>query len=631
MNESREGFNIINKIIDKLLYASIYLTGLLIAIMAVITCYEVASRYIFNVPTNWTADLAIFLLIFSTFLSMGYLQKEGKHVKVDLLISHFSPRATIIWNIVTSTVSLIFALALTYHGVNYTYQAFASHEYSWSMWRVITWPIKIGVPIGGALLIIQLIREIIVDYHAIKTSEPQKYFTYLTNPIIAIPIFLLLLVVSLYLYTISGAAGMVALMFVLLFAGVPIYSALGLVGAAGYFFVFGDSFLSASLPATAFRSLDSYSLVCLPLFVMVGVVLQYSKVNEEIFDVSSKWVGHWPGGDGIATVIACAIFAAVSTSSVATAVTIGLVALPALAARKYNKRLSYGLLAGGGTLGIMIPPSGSMIIYSAVTEESLGKLFIAGIIPGIIIAAAFILYVMYFCNKTGEYERKRKATWSERLISTRKGAWGLLAPVIIMGGIYSGIFTPLESGAAAVIYVIAMVLFRSKLKFSDLPQAFIQTTFNSTMVLSIVVGAMLMGDFMTLLQVPTKVVQYVQTLGLSPAYIIVALMIIYVILGMFLEVISCMLITLPIVYPLIISLGYDGIWFAVMVTINMEMALISPPVGLNLYVIASVAKTSIFEVVKGVVPFFLIMVAGMLLIGFFPILSTWLPSLMVAR
>ena len=364
---------------------------------------------------------------------------------------------------------------------------------------------------------------------------------------------------------------------------------------------------------------------------MVGLVLQYSKVNEEIFDVSSKWVGHWPGGDGIATVIACAIFAAVSTSSVATAITIGLVALPALYARKYNKNFSLGLLAAGGTLGILIPPSGSMIIYSAVTEESLGKLFIAGIVPGIIMAAGFILYVMYFCNKTGEYERQKKATWKERFASTRTGLWGLLAPVIILGGIYSGIFTPLESGAVAVLYVVAMVLFRKKVKFSDLPKAFIQTTFNSTMVLSIVVGAMLMGDFMTLLQVPTKVIQYIQSLGLSPALIIVALMLIYVVLGMFLEVISCMLITLPIVYPLIISLGYDGIWFAVMVTINMEMALITPPVGLNLYVIAGVAKSSIYDVVKGVLPFFIIMLASMLLIAFFPILSTWLPSLMVAR
>ena len=272
-----------------------------------------------------------------------------------------------------------------------------------------------------------------------------------------------------------------------------------------------------------------------------------------------------------------------------------------------------------------------MIIYSAVTEESLGKLFIAGVIPGLIMATGFILYVMYFCNKTGEYERRRKATWKERYAATKNGTWGLLAPVIILGGIYSGIFTPLESGAVAVLYVIAMVLVRRKVTLINLPKAFIETTFNSSMVLSIMVGAMLMGDFMTMMQIPVKAIQYIKDLGLSPAFVIVALMLIYVVLGMFLEVISCMLITLPIVYPLIISLGFDGIWFAVMVTINMEMALITPPVGLNLYVIASVGKSQIFNVVKGVIPFFFIMVAVIIIVGFFPILSTWLPSLMVTR
>ena len=244
------------KRIDGLLYASIYLTGLILVTMAAITGYEVVSRYVFNVPTIWTSDLAIFLLIVSTFLSMGYLQSQGKHVNVDLYISHFSPRTKIIWDVVTGAVSLVFASALTYYGAIYAYGALESHEYSWSMWRVVTWPVKLAIPLGGVLLVVQLVREIIFNYQTVKDTPSEKYLNPFTNPFFAIPVFLFLLALSGYLYTVNGAAGMVLLMLVLLFAGVPIYSALGLVGTTGYFIVFGGSdFVSASLPATAFRSL----------------------------------------------------------------------------------------------------------------------------------------------------------------------------------------------------------------------------------------------------------------------------------------------------------------------------------------------------------------------------------------
>lgn len=291
--------NRVGQLFDKLLYASIYLTGLIILATAAITVYEVVSRYVFNVPTIWTGDLAIYLLIVSTYLSAAYLQKEGKHVKTDLLIEHFNPRMKVIWNILTSSIALIFALILTVYGANYAYLAFSTNEYSPAMWRVLTWPAKSAIPLGGLLLIAQLIREIITNYKEIESASSEKYENILNNPFYIIPIYILLLVVSGYLYTVNGAAGMVMLLFVLLFGGVPIYAALGLVGSTGYILVFGNDLLSASLPATAYRSLDSYALVCLPLFVMVGLVLQFSKVNEEIFDVSSKWVGNGKGVDAL--------------------------------------------------------------------------------------------------------------------------------------------------------------------------------------------------------------------------------------------------------------------------------------------------------------------------------------------
>jgi C4-dicarboxylate transporter DctM subunit len=446
------------------------------------------------------------------------------------------------------------------------------------------------------------------------------------------PVYIFLILGSAYLYTVNGAIGMVLLMLVLLFGGVPIFPALGLVGVVGYYLVIGGGgALGASVPSVAYSSLENFALVCLPLYIFVGQAISSSGVSEEIYNAASKWVGHLPGGEAVATVLACSIFAAVSTSSVATAMTIGLIAIPALLARKYSKDFSYGLLAAGGTLGIMIPPSGTMIIYSAVTEESLGKLFIAGVIPGILLAGLFIGYAVYYCVKTGNYEKVKPATWRERMQASVSAFWGLLAPLIILGGIYSGIFTPMEAGAIAAVYVLLMVLVRGKIKLRGIGHVALMATNNSTMILSIIVGAMLLGDYMTLSKIPDMATEFITTSNFSPTQVIIFLMAMYVVLGMFLEVISIMLITLPIVYPIIIKLGFDGIWFAVLITLNMEMALISPPVGLNLYVIQGICNARLTEILKGVTPFFIIMVIWMLVLGVFPSLSTWLPSAMIKR
>ena len=207
----------------------------------------------------------------------------------------------------------------------------------------------------------------------------------------------------------------------------------------------------------------------------------------------------------------------------------------------------------------------------------------------------------------------------------------MLAPAIIIGGIYSGIFTPLESGAIALAYAVIMVLARRKLKVRELPRILRESSLNSTMVLSIIVGALVLGNLVTLMRIPNIVMEYVAGLGVGRWWVMAAIMLLYIVLGMFLEVISCMLITLPIIYPLIISLGFDGIWFAVMVTLNMEVALITPPVGLNLYCITGIARTSIDKVLRGVWPFFIIMLVGLFLFAIFQPLSTWLPGAMISR
>jgi len=624
---------LLGQAIDRAAEWSGILAGCLLLIIAFITTYEVVMRYIFNSPTHWTLDLSTYLLIWFSYASLASLQQHRRHIRVDLLISRFSPRTREIWEITTTFIFLIFILGMIYHVTEYTVSSFNNQEYGWAMWRVLLWPVKAAMPLGTILLGLCLIKDLVTRFQALSTLPIHSDRKALGDqPLFILPIFLILIAGSVFLYTINGGLGMLLLMLVLLFGGVPIFPALGLTGVVGLYLVFGGATaVSSSLPAVSYTSLENFALVCLPLFVFVGQAISSSGVSDEIYNTATKWVGHFPGGESIATILACSIFAAVSVSSVATATTIGLIAIPALIARKYNKSFSYGLLAAGGTLGIMIPPSGTMIIYSAVTEESLGKLFMAGVFPGILLATAFIAYAVYYCRRTGEYERLKLATWRERFQSTRTAIWGLLAPMIILGGIYSGIFTPLEAGAIAAVYVLIMILVRGKVKPRQIFKMVGDSTFASTMVLSIIVGAMLLGEFMTLTKIPDKAIEFVVSMNMSPWGVMATLMFLYIILGMFLEVVSIMLITLPIVYPLIIKLGFDGIWFAVMITLNMEMALITPPVGLNLYAIQGIARAPLADVLKGVWPFFFIMLVWMFFLALFPSLSTWLPQIVVPR
>ncbi len=620
----------LNKIVDFLIKMGANISGLALLVSALITCYEIFARYFFHEPTHWTFDLSVYLLLWFCYTSMAYVQRADRHVAVDLLVSHFPARTKLIWDIGVYAMYAFFTLVVFCYGYGYAYESFAGSEFSMGMWKVVMWPAKAAIPVGCLLLMMMLVKNIVVNVNKLMTNPPEKGTGIFSHTLPMMITYYAAVAFGIYLFDQNGLVGTVVLMGLLLISGLPIFPSLGLAGIVGVYFLFGqDAGLTAVLPSTAYRSLESFSLVCLPLYILVGQVLEEGGVGEEIYMSASKCTSGLPGGEAIATVLACSVFAAISTSSVATAATIGLIALPALAVRNYNKEFSYGLLAAGGTLGIMIPPSGSFIVYSAVTDESLGRLFIAGIIPGLILSSAFILYSVIYCKRSKHYEGMPPVSLKERMFAVRDGMWGLLAPIIIMGGMLSGIFTPLEAGAVAALYVIAMVLIRGKLKPARLLQVLRHSTLNGTMVLSIIVGALLLGRFMTMMRVPNMALEWVVSMQMSKWGVLVSVIVLMTLLGCFLEVISVMMITLPVIYPIMTGLGFDGVWFAVIVTLTMEMALLTPPVGLNLYVISGIARAPLVSVVKGMWPFFVIMVAGIVLFIAFPQLSLWLPSVLI--
>lgn len=421
-------------------------------------------------------------------------------------------------------------------------------------------------------------------------------------------------------------AGFSLFIIFLLVIGMPVAFTLSVAGILGIIQFVDVSFLS-QVPVIAYKTLDSYVLTSVPLYILMSQIMLTGRVGSGLFELGSKWMVHLPGGLGIATIFACAIFAAISGSSVATAVTIGAMAIPEMLKRGYDRKLVVGSVAAGGTLGILIPPSIPMILYGTITDESVGKLFMSGVVPGALLTVLFICYIVF---ASWDKPREPRSSHAEKMKSLRENIWGLFLPVIIIGGIYTGIFTPTEAAAVGTVYALAITFFVYRsVTIQDMPAILRATIKTSCMIFSIMIGAMLFGYILTILQVPQALMRLVTEGDLNRWIVMLGINIMLLILGCVLETVSIILITLPMLYPIIKALGFDPIWFNVVLLINMELALITPPVGMNLFVIKGISEdSSIQDIIAGAAPFAAIMVFEILLLCFVPEIATWLPSVL---
>ena len=418
----------------------------------------------------------------------------------------------------------------------------------------------------------------------------------------------------------------ILLLLVILFIGLPVAFSLG---TTSLLLVFLFGLPMKVVGSSIFTSLDSFVVLSIPLYVLMSQILLDGRVGDDLFDVANVWVRHLPGGLAIATVCSCAFFAAITGSGAATAATIGMVAYPAMIERGYEKKFTLGLLAAGGTLGILIPPSIPLILYGSITEESVGKLFIAGIVPGLVLTAIFIAYAVYK-SKRGGFVPLPKSGWAERISITRKNLWGLFLPFLIIGGIYSGAFTPTEAAAVGLVYslFVTLVVYRT-ISLKQLPAICVKSMMTSSMIAMIIASAVLFGRVMTMLEIPQKLTEFVISNNFSPMMFIIAMNLLMIVLGCILETVSIVLLTMPLVTPILHALHIDPIWYAIILTVNMTMALITPPVGMNLYVINGLRDDiHMSEVITGVWPFVLIIGGMLVLTMIFPMMSTWLPSVM---
>ena len=418
----------------------------------------------------------------------------------------------------------------------------------------------------------------------------------------------------------------ILLLLLILFIGLPVAFSLG---TTSLLLVFLFGLPMKVVGSSIFTSLDSFVVLSIPLYVLMSQILLDGRVGDDLFDVANAWVRHLPGGLAIATICSCAFFAAITGSGAATAATIGMVAYPAMIERGYDKKFTLGLLAAGGTLGILIPPSIPLILYGSITEESVGKLFIAGIVPGLVLTAIFIAYAVYK-SKRGGFVPLPKSGWAERISITRKNLWGLFLPFLIIGGIYTGAFTPTEAAAVGLVYslFVTLVVYRT-ISLKQLPAICVKSMMTSSMIAMIIASAVLFGRVMTMLEIPQKLTEFVISNNFSPMMFIIAMNLLMIVLGCILETVSIVLLTMPLVTPILHALHIDPIWYAIILTVNMTMALITPPVGMNLYVINGLRDDiHMSEVITGVWPFVLIIGGMLVLTMIFPMMSTWLPSVM---
>ena len=418
-------------------------------------------------------------------------------------------------------------------------------------------------------------------------------------------------------------------LFLFMAIGMPIAISLGLSSLLTIFFFSQDSLASMSIKL--FETSEHYTLMAIPFFVLAGNLMSTGGVAKRMVVFAIAAVGHLRGGLAIASILACMLFAAVSGSSPATVVAIGSIVIAGMVKNCYPKEFAAGVICNAGTLGILIPPSIVMVVYAAVTEVSVGRLFMAGVIPGLLLGLMLMLAVYWRAGKLN-IKPPPKASTGELLRALRESMWGLALLVIIMGGIYGGVFTPTEAAAVSAVYALVIAVFVYKdLGLKDLPHVFLESAKTTVMLMFIVANALLFAHVLTTERIPQMIAEQIMAVGMSPWMFLAVVNIILLIAGNFMEPTGIILILAPILFPIATQLGIDPIHLGVIMVVNMEIGMVTPPVGLNLFVTAGVTGMNLVQVTKAALPWLSVLLVFLLIITYVPIISTGLPDMMFGK
>jgi tripartite ATP-independent transporter DctM subunit len=419
-------------------------------------------------------------------------------------------------------------------------------------------------------------------------------------------------------------------LFVLMLLRVPVGMAMGLVGVTGYSYLVGSGPALKLIGQTSMRTVTDYTFGVIPMFLLMGAFVSTSGVSRELFRAANTLVGHLRGGLGLATIVACGGFAAISGSSVATAATFSTFAYPEMRRYGYPQSFATGVIAAGGTLGAMLPPSTVLAVYGIITQQDIGKLFMAGVIPGVLAMIMYMITIAIIGFVRPDFLPAGKpASWAERFNGIRD-VW---APVtlfaFVIGGLYGGLFTPTEAGGMGAGGAFILGIVRRRLSRADIRHSLLQATRTAAAVFTVLIGALLFGYFLTITQTPQKLAMFLNELGLGRYGVLVLVMLMYLVLGCLMDAMAMIILTVPIIFPVVTGLGFDPIWFGVIIVMTVELGLIHPPVGMNVFVIKSVVQEVSFSTIfKGVIPFVITDLIRLAILIAFPVLALYLPSLM---
>jgi len=417
-------------------------------------------------------------------------------------------------------------------------------------------------------------------------------------------------------------------LFTLMMLRVPVGMAMGLVGVSGYAYLTGGVPALKLVGQTSMRTVTSYQFGVIPMFLLMGAFVSASGVSRELFRAANTFVGHRKGGLGLATIVSCGAFAAISGSSVATAATFSTVAYPEMRRYGYPQSFSTGVIAAGGTLGAMLPPSTVLAVYGLITQQDIGKLFQAGIIPGLLAMTMYMITIAVICRvKPDLLPTVPKASWADRLAGL-KDVWApLLLFFLVIGGLYGGVFTPTEAGGVGASGAFLLGVARRRLDRAKIRASLLQATRTAAAVFTVLIGALLFGYFLTITQVPQAVTEFLTGLGIGTYGVLALIMLMYLVLGCLMDAMAMIILTVPIIFPLITQLGFDPVWFGVIIVMTVELGLIHPPVGMNVFVIKSVVQDVTFSsIFKGVLPFIATDILRLVILIAFPVIALWLPN-----
>jgi C4-dicarboxylate transporter DctM subunit len=614
--------------------------------------FRAVFRWLASIDMSWAQELTIYMFIWMAKFGAAYGVRTGIHVGVDVLVMRMEPRRAKKVILFGLLAGALFTATIANFGAHFT----------WSVWQSGTrsndleapmWLVYLAIPLGSSLMCFRFLQ---VAWYYWKTgslprhdaghvegveaveeadSEPAVDFrgkrqggARLSWLLLALPFILLGLGLLAKHGVVPGGDGVRAalvfgLLVSLMLTGMPISIALGLT-VLSFMFTLTDLPLD-SLAMKLFTGIENFEIMAIPFFILAGTFLTHGGVARRMINFATSMVGHWHGGLGLSAVVACALFAAVSGSSPASVVAIGSVVMPAMVAQGFPPRFGAGVVTTSGALGILIPPSIAMVLFSVSTNTSVGKLFIAGIVPGIMLATMLGLTTWYRARKFG-YPRMPRATWGERAKAGRESAWGLLLILIVIGGIYTGIFTPTEAAAVSAVYAFVIAVFVYKdLRLSDVPRVLLSSANMSAMLLYIITNAVLFSFLMTSEQIPQAAAAWMVDRGFGPMGFLLLVNVMLLVAGNVMEPSSIILIMAPILFPVAMKLGIDPIHFGILITVNMEVGLCHPPVGLNLYVASGIAKMGITELTVAVWPWLLTMLVFLGLITYIPSISLMLP------